>query len=36
MAGHPPAGQSTLMLLASTAMVAVFAPPTAWLYGRHQ
>ncbi len=35
MAGHPPAGQITLVLLASAALVAVFAPLTAWLYGRH-
>ena len=36
MAGHPPAGQITLVLLASAALVAVFAPLTAWLYGRHR
>ena len=36
MTGHPPAGQITLVLLASAALVAVFAPLTAWLYSRHQ
>jgi ABC-2 type transport system permease protein len=36
LAGHPPAGQITLVLLAAAALTAVFAPLTAWLYGRHQ
>jgi ABC-2 type transport system permease protein len=36
MAGHPPTGQIILVLIASAALVAVFAPLTAWLYGRHQ
>ena len=36
MAGHPRAGQITLVLLAAAALVAVFAPLTAWLYGRHR
>jgi ABC-2 type transport system permease protein len=36
LAGHPPAGQITLVLLASAALTAVFAPLTAWLYGKHQ
>ncbi|HEX8005392.1 MAG TPA: ABC transporter permease [Trebonia sp.] len=36
LAGQPPAGQITLVLLASAALIAVFAPLTAWLYGRHQ
>jgi len=34
MAGQPPAGQITVVLLASAALVAVFAPLTVWLYGR--
>jgi ABC-2 type transport system permease protein len=36
LAGHPPTGQITLVLLASAALITVFAPLTAWLYGRHQ
>jgi ABC-2 type transport system permease protein len=36
LAGHPAAGQVTLVLLASAALTAVFAPVTTWLYGRHQ
>ena len=36
LAGQPSAGQITLVLLASAALIAVFAPLTAWLYGRHQ
>jgi ABC-2 type transport system permease protein len=36
MAGHPPGGQITLVLLASAALVVVFAPLTAWLYSRQQ
>jgi daunorubicin/doxorubicin transport system permease protein len=36
LAGHPPAGQIALVLLASAALIAVFAPLTAWLYSRHQ
>lgn len=34
MAGHPSAGQVTWVLLAAAALAAVFAPLTAWLYGR--
>ena len=33
MAGHPPVGQIVLVLSAA-GLVAVFAPLTAWLYGR--
>jgi ABC-2 type transport system permease protein len=36
MAGHPSAGQITLVLLASALLVAVFAPVTTWLYGKQQ
>ena len=36
MAGHPFAGQVTWVLLAAAALVAVFAPLTAWLYGRRR
>jgi ABC-2 type transport system permease protein len=36
MTGHPPAGQIALALLASAVLVAVFAPLTAWLYGRRR
>jgi daunorubicin/doxorubicin transport system permease protein len=36
LGGHPPAGQITMVLFASAALTAVFAPLTAWLYGRHQ
>jgi ABC-2 type transport system permease protein len=36
MAGHPPAGQIILVLIASATLTAVFAPLTAWLYGRHE
>jgi ABC-2 type transport system permease protein len=34
LAGHPSAGQVTWAVLAAAALVAVFAPLTAWLYGR--
>jgi ABC-2 type transport system permease protein len=34
MAGQPAASQLAWVLLASAALVAVFAPVTAWLYGR--
>ena len=34
MAGHPAAGPVAWALLASAALAAVFAPVTAWLYGR--
>jgi len=34
MAGHPAAGPMAWVLLASAALAAVFAPATAWLYGR--
>jgi ABC-2 type transport system permease protein len=34
MAGHPAGGQTAWVLLASAALVAVFAPATARLYGR--
>jgi ABC-2 type transport system permease protein len=34
LAGRPSAGQVTWVLLAAAALVAVFAPLTAWLYGR--
>jgi ABC-2 type transport system permease protein len=34
MAGQPAAGQLAWVLLASAALTAVFAPLTAWLYGR--
>jgi ABC-2 type transport system permease protein len=34
LAGHPSAAQVTWVLLAAGALVAVFAPLTAWLYGR--
>jgi daunorubicin/doxorubicin transport system permease protein len=36
MAGHPAAGPMAWALLASAALAAVFAPVTAWLYGRPQ
>jgi ABC-2 type transport system permease protein len=36
MAGHPAAGPMAWVLLASAVLVAVFAPATAWLYGRQQ
>ena len=36
MAGAPAGGQTAWALLASAAMVAVFAPVTAWLYGRQR
>ena len=36
MTGHAPTGQIALVLPASAALVAAFAPLTAWLYGRHQ
>jgi hypothetical protein len=34
MAGQPAAGQVAWVLLAAAALVAVFAPVTAWLYTR--
>ena len=34
MAGHPAAGPMAWVLLASAALATVFAPVTAWLYGR--
>jgi len=34
MAGHPAAGPMAWVLLASAALAVVFAPVTAWLYGR--
>ena len=34
LAGHPRAGQIAWVLLAAGALIAVFAPLTAWLYGR--
>jgi hypothetical protein len=36
MTGHLPPGQITLVPLVSAALLAVFAPLTAWLYGRCQ
>jgi ABC-2 type transport system permease protein len=36
MAGAPAGGQTAWVLLASAALVAVFAPVTAWLYGRQR
>ena len=36
MAGQPAASQVAWVLLASGALVAVFAPVTAWLYGRQR
>jgi len=36
MAGHPAAGPTAWVLLASAALATVFAPVTAWLYGRPQ
>jgi len=36
MAGHPAAGPIAWVLLASAALAAVFAPLTAWLYGRQK
>jgi ABC-2 type transport system permease protein len=36
MAGHPGGGQIAWVLLASTILAAVFAPLTAWLYGRQR
>jgi ABC-2 type transport system permease protein len=36
MAGQPAASQLAWVLLASAALVAVFAPVTAWLYGRQR
>lgn len=36
LGGHAPMGQVTLVLIASAALVAVFAPVTAWLYGRRR
>jgi len=34
LAGQPSAGQVTWVLLVAAALLAVFAPLTAWLYGR--
>jgi ABC-2 type transport system permease protein len=36
LAGAPAGGPTAWVLLASTALVAVFAPVTAWLYGRQR
>ena len=36
IAGQPAAGQVAWVLLASAALAAVFAPVTAWLYGRQR
>ena len=36
MAGYPSAGEVTWVLLAAAALVAVFGPVTAWLYGRRR
>jgi ABC-2 type transport system permease protein len=36
LAGHPSAGQVTWVLLAAAVLLAVFAPLTAWLYGRQR
>jgi ABC-2 type transport system permease protein len=36
MAGHPAAAPTAWVLVTSAALVAVFAPLTAWLYGRQQ
>jgi daunorubicin/doxorubicin transport system permease protein len=36
MAGHPAAGPIAWVLLTSALLAAVFAPLTAWLYGRHR
>jgi ABC-2 type transport system permease protein len=36
LAGHPSAGQVTWVLLAAAALLAVFAPLTAWLYAKRQ
>jgi len=36
MAGQPAGGQLAWVLIASAALVAVFSPLTAWLYGRQQ
>jgi ABC-2 type transport system permease protein len=36
LAGHPAAGSIAWVLLASTVLAAVFAPLTAWLYGRQR
>ena len=36
MAGHGAAGQVALVLVASAALVAVFAPVTVYLYGRQR
>jgi len=34
--GHPAAGPIAWVLLASAVLTAVFAPLTAWLYGRQR
>jgi ABC-2 type transport system permease protein len=36
MAGQPAGSQLAWVLIASAALVAVFAPVTAWLYGRQR
>jgi ABC-2 type transport system permease protein len=36
MAGHPAAGPTAWVLLAAAVLAAVFAPVTAWLYGRQR
>jgi len=36
MAGHPAAAPAAWVLLASVVLAAVFAPVTAWLYGRQR
>jgi ABC-2 type transport system permease protein len=36
LAGHPAAGQIGWVLLASAVLVTMFAPATAWLYGRRR
>ena len=36
MGGHPAAGQIAWVLFASTVLAAVFAPVTAWLYGKQR
>jgi ABC-2 type transport system permease protein len=36
MDGHPATGQIVLVLAASAVLMAVFAPVTAWLYGRQR
>lgn len=36
LAGHPAAGPIAWVLIASAALTALFAPVTAWLYGRQR